>query len=489
MNNASSVSTLSDTTTGAGVSDSYAHGNPRWAPALLSRLHFYIGLLVGPFLLTAGLSGILYALTPQIEDSVYRHELYTDSVGLAVPLKDQIAAARNVAGEDARLTAIRPAPAPGTTTRIMFSEKDMGPSESRAIFIDPVTAEVRGDLGVYGTSGVLPIRAWIDLFHRGLHLGDVGRLYSELAASWLWIAALGGFALWIVRYRRKRFATRAGATPTAGRHRLRDWHGRLGLVVLIGILFFSATGLTWSQWAGGNISVLRAYYGWGTPSVSTSLDPASNPPAAGADEHAHHHHMAAMASAVDDPAMFDSVLAAARGAGINAGKVEIRPPAKADKAWTVTEIDRSWPTQVDAVAIDPRSMGVVDQVRFADYPMAAKLTRWGIDAHMGALFGLANQLVLIFFAAGLVTMIVWGYIMWWRRQSSTSTAVRAHAGLLPLLRKAPAAALAAILLAAGLIGWFLPVMGYSLVFFLLLDGILLAVSRLPGRGRLRGPLP
>ncbi len=29
-----------------------------------------------------------------------------------------------------------------------------------------------------------------------LLLGDSGRLYSELAASWMWVAALGGIALW-----------------------------------------------------------------------------------------------------------------------------------------------------------------------------------------------------------------------------------------------------------------------------------------------------
>src|SRR5690606_6506666 len=109
----------------------------------------------------------------------------------------------------------------------------------------------------------------------------------------------------------------------------------------------------------------------------------------------------------------DSVLVAARHAGIDAGKVEIRPPAQAGKAWTVTEIDRSWPTQVDAVAIDPRDLSVVDRTRFDDFPLAAKLTRWGIDAHMGALFGVANQLVLIAFAVCLIVMIVWGYLMWW----------------------------------------------------------------------------
>jgi len=40
---------------------------PGALPALFRRLHFYIGVLVGPFLLVAAVSGVLYALTPQIE--------------------------------------------------------------------------------------------------------------------------------------------------------------------------------------------------------------------------------------------------------------------------------------------------------------------------------------------------------------------------------------------------------------------------------------
>ena len=42
---------------------------------------------------------------------------------------------------------------------------------------------------------------------------------------------------------------------------------------------------------------------------------------------------------------------------------------------------------------------MVDEVRFADYPLMAKLTRWGIDAHMGVLFGVANQLLLVAFGS------------------------------------------------------------------------------------------
>jgi hypothetical protein len=43
---------------------------------------------------------------------------------------------------------------------------------------------------------------------------------------------------------------------------------------------------------------------------------------------------------------FDPVLLAARAAGLDAGKLEIRPPSGAGRAWTVNEIDRSWPTRL-----------------------------------------------------------------------------------------------------------------------------------------------
>lgn len=76
-----------------------------------------------------------------------------------------------------------------------------------------------------------------------------------------------------------------------------------------------------------------------------------------------------------------------------------------DRAWTVNEIDRRWPTQVDAVAIDGATMQVVDRTRFADFPLMAKLTRWGVDFHMGILFGLANQLLLVGFGCALCVTI------------------------------------------------------------------------------------
>ena len=40
---------------------------------------------------------------------------------------------------------------------------------------------------------------WLDGLHRHLNLGEPGRIYSELAASWLWVVALGGVCLWVAK--------------------------------------------------------------------------------------------------------------------------------------------------------------------------------------------------------------------------------------------------------------------------------------------------
>src|SRR5471032_2814639 len=317
--------------------------------ALLKRLHFYIGLFIGPFIFIAALTGTLYVLTPQFENYLYADALFTTSKGEAQPLSRQIDAAVKVTGNDQPIYAVRPAPTEGDTTRVMFSNPQLGASKSRAIFVDPVTLAVKGDITVYGTSGILPFRTWLDDLHRGLLLGDPGRIYSELAASWLWVAALGGMMLWLTG-RRKARAPRKLSAKVEKQQRSRYWHSTLGLLLMAGLLFFSATGLTWSQWAGDNIGVLRAYMGWLTPAVNTNLD--AQVAAAPADEHAEHH--AAMADMPDMPGMdmsthamheqpkavpvlahtFDTVVAAARASGIEANKIEIRPAYMPDKAWT-----------------------------------------------------------------------------------------------------------------------------------------------------------
>lgn len=450
------------------MNESHPTSAPRWGYALLLRLHFYAGLLVGPFIFVAALSGALFALTPQIENWLYHTELTTESTGTPNPLADQIAAARTYIGDEATLAAVRPAPGAGETTRVMFAVEGLQPFEHQAVFVDPVSLDIRGDLVAYGTSGTLPFRIWIDYVHRHLHLGEVGRYYSELAASWLWLVALGGLFLW---WRRRRLDARSGIQND--RSTLRKWHSRIGVVLLLAFLFFSVTGLTWSKWAGANIAELRAQLDWGTPGLNTQLTGNGGESGHTHGEHAGHGMSMVPPSSSDNGPLYDAVLEQARAAGIDASILEIKPAADASRAWMVREIDRSWPTQVDMVAVDPRSLTVTDRVDFETFPMAAKLTRWGIDAHMGILFGLPNQLFVAACALGLCVLIVLGYRMWWLRRPTQTGANRVPPRRLwTELRKAPPMALVIMAAVAVGLGVFAPVMGVSLLVFLVVDAVL-----------------
>jgi uncharacterized iron-regulated membrane protein len=441
----------------------------------VTRLHFYVGLFVGPFIFIAALTGTLYVLTPQIESLVYREQLQARSAGEPQPLFAQIDAARSYLRGDARLFALRPPVAQGQTTQVMFTQPDLGDSESRAIFVDPSSLDIQGDLTVYGTSGILPLRTMLDYLHRNLLLGDFGRHYSELAASWLWVAVLGGLCLWFWRRGLPRMPGKNGSA--------RHLHGLIGLWISLGLLFLSATGLTWSRWAGDHIDAFRNEVGWITPSVSLTLGGGMAMPEG---EHAEHQGQAGMAMPMAMPvplpselslaADFDRVLAAARAGGIDSPMVEIRPPRKAGQAWMVREYDRQWPTQVDTVAIDPATMGIVSRADFDTFPLVAKLIRWGIDAHMGILFGLANQIVMAALGVALMTMIAYGYRIWWLRRPAPGAAPKTLARTFTHLSLPAKVGCIALAVAFG---WALPVMGASLLFFVIVD---LARSWFASRG-------
>ncbi|MDU0342445.1 PepSY-associated TM helix domain-containing protein [Bosea rubneri] len=428
--------------------------------AFITRLHFYAGLLVGPFILIAALTGTLYVLTPQIEHLIYREQLTATAVGEPASLAAQVEAARRHIGDGPRFFAIRPAPRPGETTRVMFAQAGLGDSESRAIFVDPVSLAVKGDLIAYGTSGILPFRIQLDYLHRNLLLGEFGRNYSELAASWLWAVVLGGSLMWFWR-RNPKAAERVRINPAL---RDRRWHGLIGLTLSLGLVFLSVTGLTWSKHAGDRIDALRANLGWVTPSVSLKLGAA---PAVGG-EHAHHgdHGPAVGGAAPGSVGQLDAVFAAAKAAGIDSGHVEIRPPRGEGQAWLVREYDRSWPTQVDTLALDPRDLAVVSRADFETFPLVAKLIRWGIDAHMGVLFGWPNQLLMALLGFGLMVATVLGYRIWWRQRPAPGGLPRTL--LLAWLRLGWPGRAATIGMAAAL-GWALPLVGFSLTLFCLVD--------------------
>lgn len=424
---------------------------------LILRLHFYAGLLIAPFLVVAASTGLLYVFTPQLEQLVYDRELHVPASPQVMSVDDQLAVAR-AAQPGASLMSIRPAPTPTDTTQVIFAAPDLPESFRRTVFVDPHTAEVRGILETYGSSQALPLRAWIDNLHRGLHLGDFGRLYSELAASWLWVVALGGLLLWFRRRRAARKSLVVPETGATGRKRLLSWHGVLGTWTALGLLFLSATGLTWSAYAGANVTALREALSWETPTVSTALTSA---------EHQGHHGHGGHAAHTGVDVGPERALRAAEGQGVT-GPVELTPPTSGG-AYVVQQVQRHWPTQQDSVAVDPATGQVVETLRFADWPVMAKLARWGVDAHMGLLFGLVNQVVLAALVVALLTAIVLGYRMWWRRRPAGTFGAPVARGA---WRQVPLRVLLPLAAVTLVVAFFLPLLGISLLAFLVLDAAL-----------------
>lgn len=433
--------------------------------ALLLRLHFYAGVFIAPFLLVAAVTGLLYTATPQLERALYQHELKVTPRGEPDRLEEQVTAAKK-AVPDGTLVSLTTGPGPEDSTRVVFEEPGLKEGYTRTAFVDPYDHSVLGTLETFGQW--LPARAWFDDLHRNLHLGEFGRNYSEIAASWLWVEVAGGLVLW-TGIRRSRRRLRRTLLPEqsapAGRRRVRSWHGAVGLWAAAGLLGLSATGLTWSAYAGANITQLREQLNSPTPTVAATVPRAERPGKKGGEDIG-----------------FDGAVRAARQAGLG-GVLEVTPPADSGSGYVVKENTRSWPERQDSVAVAPDSGKVTATLRFDDYPLLAKLSRWGVDAHMGLLFGLANQVVLALLAVALIGMTFWGYRMWWLRRPTRGAA---SAGRLPRAgrppapgawRRIPGRVLAPAAVVTALLAYWLPWFGIPLLLFLTVDLLIGRVRR------------
>lgn len=316
--------------------------SPHFWRDLFRLIHIYAGILIAPFIFIAAFTGFLYVSSPQIEQYIYKEQLFVQNENIPVQkLSLQIKAAQALTPKSAKITEVRPAAASNQTTRVIYSDP-VGNVSNQAIFVNPYTLELMGQLPVYGTSGVLPFRTLIDQLHSNLLLGDSGRLYSELAASWLAILSLSGLYHWFRRQKHlKQIAT--------SRNRLLKWHSSIGIILFPLLLLVAITGLTWSKWTGENIRILRQALSWQTPALVTSLSSTQS-----VDIHVHHH--TDMGKMNHQPLIkaenFDQALQIARQHGISSTQLQIKPPTTIDTAWTVSEIRRRWPTEADSIAID-----------------------------------------------------------------------------------------------------------------------------------------
>jgi len=419
---------------------------------LARRVHFLAGILVAPLLLVLCLTGLVYVFSPQIHDGLYASQLFVDRVGEQPrPVTEQVNMAL-AAHPEGELRSVVPPSEPDRTTQVNLSVPGDGdPSHARTVYVDPYTNYINGELTT--ERGRLPANVWLRELHADLHLGEIGRLYSETAASWLPVISVGGLLLWLIKQGPRARTAREFLVPAPrgkGAHlRLKSVHGPLGFWASALLLVTGVTGLMMSRFAGPRLFDAR-------------------PP-----------RLAAAPVDVPVPAMpidVDSVLHVARDHGLS-GTLEVTPSAAPGQVFTVTETSPGLPVHRAAVAVDPYTGRITEHIGWDDYPLLAQIRTLGIELHTGTLFGLANQILLAVFAVTTIVLIAGGYRMWWKRSPYRGQLPPAP---LPALRQLPRPLGAVAVLVAVALGWYLPMFGVSLAAFVVVDIVINAIRRRRG---------
>lgn len=439
--------------------------------SFIQRIHFYGGMFVGPFILIAALTGCLYAVAPALEKFVYRDVMTVEKVDNPVSLEEQISAAQKE-HPDMPVSQVWPAETPTDSTRVLVTDPGIDESLQRTVFINPADGKVIGDYPTYSGLGEMPLRRWISSLHESFHLGKAGELYSELAASWLWVLACGGLYMWWIRRPKKAAASLKNQPQRSKRWKATRLHSTMGVWTFIGLIGLSATGITWSQLAGGNVDSVVEKLNWKATPIETSLSPdTSASDHAGHAGHEGHGGDADSNGEVPDPAVIaeqaERVYATGRAEGLT-GPLRLYAPADTNSGWKISERWVEWRYTSDQVSVDGSTGKVIDRQPFSELPLFSKLSSWGIYLHMGIMFGLPLQIALFVLGLAIVGMVILGYYMWWKRRPQFAPGSKRHftwatTGLGALF--------------AATVGVFMPLLGITLAAFLILDIILMNTGK------------
>lgn len=429
------------------------------------RWHFYAGLFCIPFVLWLAATGSIYLFREEIENFLDRPYGHVAAAGAAKPAADQVAAAVAAVPGSVLHTYI----VPDTQEQAVQILVGAGAQETR-VYVNPET------LAVLKTEDEdsRPMQILFRL-HGELRAGAAGSYVVELAASWAIVMIVSGLFLWWPRGQGVAgvLYPRLG---TDGRRFWRDLHAVTGLWVSLFALFLLVSGLPWAKSWGAYLRGMRAVvektvgpqdWSGGAEAEARARKAADSDIRAVIDAHAAHMgHPAAQHAAMEYGAL-DKVIAAARPLRL-APPLLITPPRAGDGRWAARSDTANRPLRTDLV-IDGASGDIVSRRDFAQRPFADRLVGYGVAAHEGHLFGLANQLLGLFTAMGLITVAVSSVVLWWRRKPAGVL------GAPPAVGRYPVAAGFVVLMVV--LGALLPLLGASMLAVLAIEAVLL--RRLP----------
>jgi uncharacterized iron-regulated membrane protein len=445
------------------------------------RWHFYAGLLVLPFLLWLAVTGALFVFNKDI-DGFFHRELKTVPVANSTGHSHEAVLAAALAVHPGTVLKYTPAELPDSSAEVGVATAK---GERLAVFVDPHTARVLGDLPDRGTVG------WtIRKLHSLKYFSPIARGAIEVAAGWAILLVLTGIYLWWPRGRS------GGVVSVRGQPRQRmfwrDLHAVTGLFVGSALLFLAFTGMPWSVFLGEKVNGWANGQNFGYPAgvrvavpmseqrlsdagpTPWSLEQARLPQSAHAGHDEHEGHGVAAAPALAAPAQhalgLNAAIAIFERLGIAKGYT-VNPPTGPTGVYTASVYPNALADQ-RVIHIDQYSGRPLVDMRYADYGWLGRWLEWGINVHLGQEFGVPNQIALVAACFGIALLCVSAAVMWWKRRPAGSLGVpplpanpRAHYGVI------------GVLVIGGVA---FPLVGASLLIMLTLDTLVVR-SRQPAR--------
>jgi len=382
--------------------------------SLLWRLHFWSALIASPFAVIAASTGLLYVFTPQIESALYAHLDTVRPQAQAKPLDDAVDAAQQAMPAGWMLHSVSPAQDADDSVKVAFmppmampqgghaGHGDAGhagksapaflrpsfgfPSRSTVVYVNPYSAEVLGQLPQADRFNV-----WARKLHSSLQQSDRLRWMIELAASWLMVMLVTGVFLWWP-------GAGQSALPQAGakgRVAWKQWHSFIGVTLGLMSAVILTTGLTWSQYAGGQVRLARDAAGQTSPRIPAQFKSTVMPGQAAL--------------------RWEQALQAIRQQAPQVS-MQIMPPKGPTGVWRANQLDRGDPTKRFDLLLDGYSGAGLYYSGWKEETLFGKATGIGIPFHRGE-FGWWNQALLFIFGAGVLFSIISGWVMYFQRRA------------------------------------------------------------------------
>ncbi|MEQ3680835.1 PepSY domain-containing protein [Alcanivorax sp.] len=438
--------------------------------AAVWRWHFMIGVLVIPFLFLLAFSGLLMLLSKPL-DSVLNESLLTvKAVDQPLPATVLLEAVEQRYPHASVKLYLPPEEQDQSARFSLQPHSHAGHgghhAPSTLVYLNQYTGEVLGDQDPAGS-----LYSRIKTFHGSLFMGSLGDAFIEIAAGLAVLMIVSGLYLAWPKGGERPQAT---AKKAGQRECWRRGHLSLGWLIAVPLLFFLISGLAWTNIWGGKI-----VQPWGSlPGTTYKVQQEIQAPQdiqtvtdhASMNEQGLHRVPWAVeqtpmpeSTSGDNTLQLDEVVALAGDLGL--GHFRVHFPQGDSGVWTVSattiagDIDN--PAGERIVHLDQHNGQVLQDIRFADYPVMGKAMAASIPLHQGDL-GLWNWFLNVLLVCLIMALIITGALLWWKRQTRRAP---------PKAETAPARAVGLIMLLVALA---FPLSAAAMLGIILLDEVLTA---------------